>query len=126
MDLVGGAIAAGDEDLGAGIAQGGHAVEVCFGRGDHEHRGLVESSEELAVERQACLGVEDDAERLARVVRPAGGEQGVVGEDGADADCDRVGFGAPAVDESAALLARDPRALAGSGRGLAVERTSPA
>jgi hypothetical protein len=54
------------------------------------------------------LPIEDDANWLASV-GDAGREKRVVGEDGVDADGDRVGFGAPAVDQLAAALARDPR-----------------
>ena len=72
---------------------------------------FVEGRQELGVERQAGVGVEDDADRLARFAE-AGGQQGVVGEDGADADRDRVGFGAPAVHQGAALIAGDPGRLA--------------
>ena len=52
----------------------------------------------------------------------AGGEQRVVGEDGADPDRDRVRFGPPAMDQLAAALAGDPGRVAGRGRGGAVER----
>ena len=96
---------------------------VGLGAGDDEDRRLVEGLEQLGVERQAGL-----ASRRRRgagwraAVDVAGGEQRVVGEDGADADGDRVGFGAPAVDEVAALLAGDPGGVARRGRGAAVER----
>ena len=75
-----------------------------------------ESSGSLAV------GVEDDAARLALGADVARGQQRVVGERGADADGDRVGLGAPAVDELAGRLAGDPLRVAGAGGGAAVER----
>ena len=69
-------------------------------------------------------GVEDDPGGLADVapvVDVARGEQRVVGERGADPDRDRVGLGAPAVHERAALRAGDPPRVAARGRGEAVE-----
>ena len=71
---------------------------VGVGAVDDGQRRFVEGRQELRVERQAGVGVEDDADRLARFAEP-GGEQRVVGEDGADADRDRVAFAAPDVDQ---------------------------
>ena len=59
--------------------------------------------------------------RGCRARRRAGRQQRVVGEDGADADRDRVGFGTPAVDQPAAALARYPGRVSRRGRGRAVD-----
>ena len=93
------------------------------GAGDDDgERELGGAADELGVERQARLGVEHDAPRLAVHAFDAGREQRVVGERGADADRDRVALGAPVVREPARRLARDPLRVAGAGRDLAVER----
>ena len=113
------------EDLGARVAQGlGGGTRPRQGETTTSTERGVERREELGVQRQARLRVEDDAKRLAGVgdALGTGGEQRVVGEGGADADRDRVGFGPPGVDEGAAALAGDPGVGPRRGRGLAVER----
>ncbi len=111
----------GEDDLSAGSSQGIGASRVDVLRCDHEHGRGVERAEELGVQRQASLAVEDDAEGLTAGVRASGGKQRVIGEDRADADGDRVGFGAPAVNELLALGAGDPGRVAGGGLGLSVK-----
>ena len=60
-----------------------------------------------------------------RAVGLPGGEGGVVREDGAGADDDRVGPGAPSVHVGARLGAGDPLARAVGGRGATVEALRP-
>ena len=94
------------------------------GAGDDEHRRDVEGREELGVEREAGLGVEDDAEGLARVVDPSG--RAVSSGSSARA----VPMPTAIASDSARQrwtrarlsLAGDPGAVAGRGRGVAVER----
>ena len=93
------------------------------GSGDDDHGRLLEGARPAA-ESSGSRACESKTTRLGWRAPSgrAGGEQRVVGEDGADADRDRVGFRAPAVDQRAALLAGDPGGVAGRGRGAAVER----
>ena len=99
---------------------------VGVGRGDDEDRRLVEGARGAGSRAAGGPAVEDDAERLAGVAGVAGGEQRVVGEDGADADRDRVGFGAPAVDQLAARARRRSRASRRARSRCGRRATSPA
>ena len=99
----------------------GRALGRSRGGGEDDHRRLVECLQQLRVERQASPGVEDDPRRLPARADVAGGEQGIVGERRADADGDRVGLGAPAMDQLAAAAAGDPLRVARGRRGAAVE-----
>jgi hypothetical protein len=60
--------------------------------------------------------------RLSSDVTEPGRELRVVDLDGADPDRHRVRLAAPAVDQLAALSARDPLGVPGLGGDLAVER----
>ncbi len=102
--------------------QGGDAVAGRCRAGDQQHRRLGRGRDELRVERQPGRRVEDDPLRLPADRHPAGGEQGVVGDRGADPDRDGIGLGPPAMDELAGRLAGDPSRVARRGRGPAVER----
>ena len=92
-------------------------------RDDHGQRDLVGAPDELGVERQARLGVEDDAPRLAAHAVDARGQLRVVGQRGADARPRRRRTRrASGGRRSAAVLAGDPLRVAGAGGDLAVER----
>src|ERR1044072_1258162 len=117
----GGVDSVGNGNLDAGLAQRGRLTGVGLRRGDDQHRRLVEGLRQLRVEGQARPAIEDDAGGVAGQVDVARGEQGVVGENGADADRDRIGFGAPTVDQRAAALTGDPGRVAWGGRGLTIE-----
>ena len=97
-------------------------AEARLGRADHDQRRLVDRADQGGVEGQPRVGVEDDPGGLSRGPVEPGGEQRVVGERGADADRDGVALGAPAVDQLAALDARDPAGVAGGRGDAAVER----
>ena len=91
-------------------------------RRHHDQAHLGRRAHELAVERQARLGVEHDARGLARRPRgvravSSGSSASAVPMPMQIASTSR----APAVHEPAALLARDPLRVAGLGRDLAVE-----
>ena len=58
--------AGGEDRLGAGARAALRAGRVGVGAVDDGQRRLVEGRQELRVERQAGVGVEDDADRLAR------------------------------------------------------------
>ncbi|MCU1320298.1 MAG: hypothetical protein JWP98_1816, partial [Edaphobacter sp.] len=74
--------------------------------------------DELRIERDAEVGVEDDAEeRTAARFAAAVGEEGVVGEDGADAGEDGVGGVAEEVNLGAGGWAGEPVRLVGETMG---------
>ena len=95
--------AAGAEFVDAGLVVGdGEDGDIALGGVD-----------ELAVERHAQGGVEDEAlEGAAAAETAAVGEHGVVGEDGVDADQDGVGLPAERLDGGAGGFAGDPIGLA--------------
>ncbi len=113
-------------DFGSGFAEGFDFFAGRGGGGQDQEIGCIAAirgADELRVERDAEVGVEDDAEQGATAGLTAGaenaaavGEWWVVGEDGADAGEDGVGGVAEALDLGAGRGAGEPvRLVGGSG-----------
>ncbi len=118
-------------DIGpaAGIARGldhldaaGFERAAAIGGGKDQRRNPAGGLRELRPFAQAQPRVEHHADgRTVLQPRQAASQLGIVGQRGLDADQDRVAPGAQQMAEAAGFFARDPLALAGDGRGLAVE-----
>lgn len=101
---------------------GGQEVLIAGEEGGGGPGGL----DEFGAEGYFEIGVGDDAKGDAARARVAAcGEEGVVGEDGAEAREDGVDAGAEAVDAGAGAFAADPFALAGAGGDSAVDGLGP-
>src|SRR5680860_1158502 len=111
-----------DDHVDPGVAQRVGLGPLRGARADHGHRDVAGAADQPRVERQAGLGVEDHAPRLARDALDARGQQRVVLGGRVDADRDGVALGAPAVRAGAAGLTGDPLRVAAARGDLAVER----
>ena len=110
------------EDFDAGALEGACFRRVGRLRGEDDYVVLC-GFHEFRAQRSAQARIHDGAEQRA-AARYAGavGEARIVGEDGADAGEERVGFVTQALDLFARFGAGDPRCAAGALGDLAVER----
>ena len=90
----------------------------------HQNGHLVRCLDQPARNRQPRRTVEHDPGWDAWTGRSSG-QQGIVGEDRADAHDDRVHRSAELVDQASRGFRRDPPAVAGAGGGFAVESHRP-
>lgn len=110
-------------DVDSEFFEGGD-VSCWRGRSAEDEEVVVGGADELRGERDAEVGVEDDAEERAAAGLTVGaedaaavGEGGVVGEGGTDAGEDSVGVVAEALDFVAGLRAGEPVGLIGRAGG---------